>query len=161
MADFVERARQLMLEQTEKNRAPSWLLTELAVEKGRQLAKKHDVSEEAGLQALDEFEDKWKDKYAYAIKSWRTNWPRLATFFKYPPEIRKLIYTTNPVESFNRTVRKVTKTKSSFPTDDALIKLLYLITMDATERWTLSIRDWPQIMQQLTIHYGDRMEEFM
>lgn len=118
-------------------------------------------NEEAGLQALDGFEEKWKDKYSYAIKSWRTNWPRLATFFKYPPEIRKLIYTTNPVESFNRTVRKVTKTKSSFPTDDALIKLLYLITMDATERWTLSIRDWPQIMQQLTIHYGERMEEFM
>jgi len=84
-------------------------------------------NEKQGLEALDNFEKNWSKKYAYAVKSWRDNWKNLSTFFKYPQEIRKIIYTTNHIENFNRTIRKITKTKSSFTTDDSLFKLLYLI----------------------------------
>lgn len=118
-------------------------------------------NEEAGLAALDRFEDKWGARYSYAIKSWRTNWQCLSTFFKYPPEIRRLIYTTNPIESFNRSIRKVTKTKSSFPTDDSLFKILYLIVMDTSEQWKMSIREWGTIMNQLMIYYKDRIEAYL
>lgn len=118
-------------------------------------------NEETGLAALDAFEQQWGNKYSYAVKSWRNNWKNLSTFFKYPEEIRRLIYTTNPIESFNRQVRKVTKTKSAFTTDDALLKLLYLVTMDATEKWTISYDNWGQIIQQLGIYFGPRMEEYL
>ena len=115
-------------------------------------------NEEAGLQELNNFEQKWGQKYGYAVKSWKNNWPRLSTFFKYPEEIRRLIYTTNPIENLNRQVRKITKTKSSFPTDDSLLKILYLIIMDVSEKWTIAIDNWPQIVQQLSIYFGPRME---
>lgn len=116
---------------------------------------------EAGWTALEEVDEKWGSKYGYAIKSWRNNWSRLSTFFKYPEEIRRLIYTTNPIESFNHRVRKVTKTKPSFPTDDSLFKLLYLVIMDATEKWTLAYDNWGQILQQLTVHFGGRIDEYV
>jgi transposase-like protein len=116
------------------------------------------IDENSGLMALDEFEAKWGKKYPLAIKSWRTNWSELATFFKYPPEIRKLIYTTNAIENFNRQLRKVTKTKSAFVSDDALIKLLYLTTMNIIEKWTMPIKDWGQILDQLCIFFGDRVK---
>jgi transposase-like protein len=116
------------------------------------------TDENSGLMALDEFEAKWGKKYPLAIKSWRTNWSELATFFKYPPEIRKLIYTTNAIENFNRQLRKVTKTKSAFVSDDALIKLLYLTTMNIIEKWTMPIKDWGQILDQLCIFFGDRLK---
>lgn len=116
---------------------------------------------EAGWTAIDDMDTKWGTKYGYAIKSWRNNWNRLSTFFKYPEEVRRLIYTTNPIESFNHRVRKVTKTKPSFPTDDALLKLLYLIVMDATEKWTIAYDNWGPILQQLTVYFGPRMEEFL
>ncbi len=90
-------------------------------------------NEEAALASLDRFENRWKNSYSYAVKSWRNNWACLSTFFKYPPEISRLVYTTNPIESFNRSIRKITKTKSSFPTDDSLFKILYLIVMDASK----------------------------
>jgi transposase-like protein len=115
-------------------------------------------TEEAGLAALDRLEEKWAGKYAYAIKSWRSNWPCLSPFFKYPPEIRRLIYTTNPIESFNRQIRKITKNKGSFPTDDSLFKILYLIVMDESEQWKMSIREWGTIMNQLMIYFKDRVE---
>lgn len=95
------------------------------------------------------------------MKSWRNNWPCLATFFKYPPEIRRLIYTTNPIENFNRQIRKITKTKSSFPTDDSLFKLLYLIVMDESEKWKMAVKEWGTIMNQLMIHYKDRIEAYI
>jgi transposase-like protein len=118
-------------------------------------------NEEAALTALNTLEDKWGNKYGYAIKSWRNNWNRLATFFKYPQEIRRLIYTTNPIEAINHRIRKVTKTKTALPTDDALLKLLYLIVMDMTTKWTLPIHNWGQIVQQLSIHFGKRTEEYL
>lgn len=98
------------------------------------------VTEDAALAELDRFEEKWGDKYLIAIRSWRSNWEELSTFFKYPPEIRKIIYTTNTMESYNRQLRKVTKSKSIFPSDDALLKTLYLATMDISKKWTQAIR---------------------
>lgn len=118
-------------------------------------------NEAAGLLALDRFEEKWRCKYHYAVKSWRTNWECLSTFFKYPPEIRRLIYTTNTIENFNRSIRKITKTKSSFPTDDSLFKILYLIVMDASEKWTLAIPNWGIILNQLAIYFKERIESYI
>ncbi|MDB5052808.1 MAG: family transposase, partial [Bacilli bacterium] len=90
------------------------------------------VTEEAALLELDRFEEAWASKYPLIIRSWRNNWDELATFFKYSPEIRKLIYTTNMIESYHRQLRKVTKGKSIFPSDESLLKMLYLATMDVT-----------------------------
>lgn len=118
-------------------------------------------NEKAGLEALDKFEQLWGKKYMYAITSWRNNWKRLATFFKYPQEIRKIIYTTNHVENFNRAIRKVTKTKSSFPTDESLFKLLYLIVIDKTEKWTMPVRDWGLIINQMSVYFGERMTKHL
>ncbi|MBE6904967.1 MAG: transposase [Ruminococcaceae bacterium] len=81
-------------------------------------------------------------KYALGAKNWRANWPEPSTMFKYPPEIRTLIYTINAIENFNRQLRKVTKAKSAFVSDDALMKILYLATMNITEKWTMPIRNW-------------------
>ena len=114
--------------------------------------------EASGISALDEFEAKWGKKYSLAVKSWRNNWAELATFFKYPPEIRKLIYTTNAIENFNRQLRKVTKTKSAFVSDDALMKLLYLTTMNIVDKWTMPVKDWGQILDQLYMFFGDRVK---
>lgn len=118
-------------------------------------------NEESGLAALDRFEETWGSKYAYAIKSWRNNWQSLSTFFKYPPEIRRLIYTTNPIENFNRRIRKVTKNKGSFPTDDSLFKILYLIVMDALEKWTMPLQNWGMILNQLQVYFGERLEVYL
>lgn len=91
------------------------------------------------------------------MKSWRVNWPELSTIFKYPPEIRKLIYTTNAIENFNRQLRKVTKTKSAFVSDDALMKVLYLATMNITEKWSMPIQNWGMILDNLMVYFGDRI----
>ena len=102
-------------------------------------------------------EQKWGDLYAIALRSWRNHWDELATYFKYPQEIRTLIYTTNSMESYNRLLRKVTKSKSVFPSDDALHKSLYLATMDISEKWTQKIRSWTQILAHLSIYFEDRI----
>ncbi len=94
------------------------------------------VDEVTALEALDVFSEKWDKKYPKISQSWRTNWANLSTYFKYPQEIRRLIYTTNIIEGFNRQLRKVTKSKSVFPTDDSLLKMLYLAMMDITKKWT-------------------------
>ena len=114
-------------------------------------------TEEVALAALDEFEAKWGKKYPLGVKSWRVNWNELSTMFKYPPEIRKLIYTTNAIENFNRQLRKVTKTKSAFVSDDALMKILYLTTMQIVDKWTMPIRDWGMILDNLMVYFGDRV----
>lgn len=119
------------------------------------------VNEKDGEQALDMFEEKWSKKYPYAIKSWRAHWNSLSTFFKYPPEIRRIMYTTNPIESFNRVIRKITKTKSTFPTDDSLLKLMYLIVMDISEKWTMSIHNWSDAISQLSIYFGERITKHL
>lgn len=115
------------------------------------------ATEEAALENLDSLEENWGKKYPSSIASWRNNWPQLSTYFKYPPEIRKLIYTTNSIENFNRQLRKVTKTRTIFPTDDALFKILYLAMMDITKKWTGKSWDWGQTLNQLCIYFGDRI----
>lgn len=114
-------------------------------------------TEEAALEKLDELEDTWGKKYGASVASWRNNWPQLSTFFKYPPEIRKIIYTTNAIENFNRGLRKVTKSKAVFPTDDALFKSIYLAMMDITKKWTGTTWNWGQTLDQLMIYFGDRI----
>ena len=115
------------------------------------------VTEEAALLELDRFEETW-GKYPLIIKSWRQNWDELATFFKYPPELLKLIYATNMIESYHRQLRKVTKGKSIFPTDEALLKMLYLSTMDVLRKWTGRVQNWGQILLQLTVYYPERVQ---
>lgn len=116
------------------------------------------VSEEAGLAALEVFADKWESKYPLAVRSWRNNWSEISTFFRYPDAIRKLIYTTNMIESFHRQLRKVTKSKSIFPTDDSLLKMLYLATMDVSRKWNSRVPNWGMILSQFTIYFEDRMD---
>lgn len=113
--------------------------------------------EQAALSALDDFENTWGKKYPQIAASWRENWPNLSTYFKFPDAVRRLIYTTNTIEGFNRQLRKVTKSKSVFPTDDSLLKMLYLAMMDITKKWTGRRTNWSQIHAQLVIYYGDRM----
>ena len=100
----------------------------------------------------------WGDPYAIAVRSWENNWSELATMFDYTPEIRRLIYTTNSVESYHSRLRKVVKTKSSFPTPEAARKLLYLVTVNVTRKWTGPVREWAKILGQLAIHFEDRMQ---
>lgn len=115
-------------------------------------------TEELALEALDDLDEKWGKKYPSSISSWRNNWPQLSTYFKYPSEIRKLIYTTNSIENFNRQLRKVTKSKTIFPTDDALFKMLYLAMIDITKKWTGKSWDWGQTLDQLCVYFGDRIQ---
>lgn len=117
------------------------------------------VDEEAALNALDEFAAIWDSKYPRISKSWYDNWANLSTYFKFPQELRKLIYTTNTIEGFNRQLKKVTKSKSVFPTDDSLFKMLYLAMTDITKKWTGRRQDWSRIYAQLVIYYADRIPE--
>ena len=117
------------------------------------------VDEAAASAALDDFSKKWDAKYPKISDSWRTNWANLSTYFKFPEEVRRLIYTTNTIEGFNRQLRKVTKAKSVFPTDDSLLKMLYLAMRGITDKWTGRRQDWARIHAQLTIFYGDRIAE--
>ena len=117
-------------------------------------------TEEIALQELEAFGEKWNGKYPKIYKSWSSKWPQLATYFKYPEEVRKLIYTTNAIEGFNRQLRKVTKSRTVFPTDDSLLKMLYLAMMDITKKWTGRRQDWGRIHSQLEIYFEDRLERF-
>lgn len=115
------------------------------------------ASEAQALAALDAFEAGWGAKYPLAIASWRRNWSELSTFFQFAPELRRLIYTTNMIEGFHRQLRKVTKGKSVFPTDESLLKMLYLATRDVQRKWTMRIAHWGQILAQLTITFEGRI----
>jgi len=117
------------------------------------------VDEPAALDSLDDFDARWSPKYPKIVLSWRTNWANLATYFKYPQEVRTLIYTTNAIENFNRGLRKVTKAKAVFPTDDALLKMLYLAMMDITKKWTGRRKDWGTIHSQLEVFFEGRIPE--
>lgn len=114
-------------------------------------------SEKGALDALDDLELTWGDKYPIVIKSWRTNWANLATFFKYPEAIRRIIYTTNAVEGLHRQFRKVTKNRSIFPNDEALQKMLYLASRDITKKWTMSVPNWSLAISQLSIMFEGRL----
>ena len=110
-------------------------------------------------QRLGEFEDKWDGDYLPIGQSWRRNWARITPFFDYPPEIRKVIYTTNAIESVNMSLRKVTKNRGSFPSDEALLKLLYLALQNISQKWTMPIRDWKAALTRFTIQFQDRMTQ--
>lgn len=101
--------------------------------------------------------EKWEKKYPIVINSWNNNWHKLSTYFSYDEQIRKIIYTTNAVEGFHRQVRKVTKTKGVFPNDMALLKLIYLSTINISKKWTQPLHNWAITVQQLKIRFGDRM----
>jgi len=114
-------------------------------------------SEKAGREALEVFGTKWNARYPMIYKSWSTHWEDLNEFFNYPPEIRKAIYTTNAIESLNFQLRKVTKNRSSFPNDDAILKIMYLAIRNASVKWTMPIRDWGMALNQFAIYFGDRI----
>lgn len=107
---------------------------------------------------LDQFEEKWNDKYPYAIKSWRLNWDDLTVFFDFPAEIRKIIYTTNLIENLNGKIRKYTKNKMSFPTDEAVKKSVYLALMEATKKWTQPIPNWGLLLNQFMAIFEERVK---
>lgn len=109
---------------------------------------------EANLAKLDQT---WSPRYAIAVRSWKNNWEDLATFFRFPAEIRRLIYTTNTVEGYNRRLRKIIKTKGSFPNSEAARKLLFLANQDIFRKWTNPIVYWPKILNQLVIRFEDRL----
>ena len=117
------------------------------------------VDDAAALEALEVFAQRWDKKYQKISASWQDNWPNLSTYFKFPQEVRRLIYTTNAIEGFNRQLRKVTKAKSVFPTDDSLLKMLYLAMMDITKKWTGRRQDWSVIHAQLAVFFSDRMPD--
>lgn len=117
------------------------------------------VDEPSAEEALEAFSARWDKKYPKISASWRENWPNLSTYFKFPEELRRLIYTTNAIEGFNRQLRKVTKAKAVFPTDDSLLKMLYLAMLDITKKWTGRRQDWAVIHAQLAVYYTDRMPE--
>jgi transposase-like protein len=116
------------------------------------------ASEPLALEFLESFETIWGNKYPLIVNSWRANWSELSTFFKYPPEIRKIIYTTNMIESYHRQLRKVTKGKSIFPNDESLQKMLYLATMDVLRKWTGRVQNWGQILLQLSVFFPDKVK---
>ncbi len=110
-------------------------------------------------QRLGEFEAKWDDEYLPIGQSWRRNWARLTPFFDYPPEIRKVIYTTNAIESVNMSLRKLTKNRGSFPSDEALLKLFYLALRNISQKWTMPIRDWKAALTRFTIQFEERIPQ--
>lgn len=116
------------------------------------------VNEKMGLHYLEEAENKWGTRYPVIFKSWRHNWDRLSTFFAYTPAIRRIIYTTNPIESYHRMVRKVTKTKGAFSSEDAIVKQIYLATINANTKWQGQMFGWTAVINELSLRFGERLK---
>lgn len=116
------------------------------------------TTEEMAVIELENLDAKWGDKYSIVINSWHNNWENLSTYFAYPPDIRKIIYTTNALEGFNRQLRKFTKTKTIFPTEDSLSKCLYLTTVNIMKKWVAPAQNWSSTLAQLTIMFEDRID---
>ena len=111
--------------------------------------------------AFKDFAMTWEDKYPYSVQSWRTNWDELTTFFSFPLEIRKIMYTTNLIENLNGKIRKYTKNKLSFPTDESVMKSVYLAIREATRKWSMPIHNWGVVTNQFIIIFGERLTNFM
>jgi transposase-like protein len=118
-------------------------------------------TEEAALAALDELKEKWNDEYSLSVSMWERNWDRIRTMFRFTEEIRRLIYTTNAIESFHSQLRKVTRNRNLFPTDTSLLKLLYLATQNIVKKWTMKIPHWNKVLAQLSIHFGERVNQYL
>lgn len=119
------------------------------------------TTEEDALLALDQFSERWDDKYPQVSKSWRSHWENLNTFFAYPQEIRKAIYTTNAIESLNSVIRKAVKKRKLFPSDNAAKKVVYLAIMAASKKWTMPIQNWKMAMNRFIIQFEDRLADFI
>ncbi len=119
------------------------------------------TTEEDALLALDQFSERWDDNYPQISKSWRNHWENLNTFFAYPKDIRKAIYTTNAIESLNSVIRKAIKKRKLFPTDDAAKKVVYLAIMAASKKWTMPIHNWKMAMNRFIIQFEDRLADFI
>lgn len=114
-------------------------------------------TEEAALQALETFAGTWDNRYPQISRSWESNWSNLATFFAYPKDIRKVIYTTNAIESLNSVIRHAIKKRKVFPTDDSVRKVVWLAIQAASQKWTMPLRDWRVAMSRFIIEFGDRL----
>lgn len=119
------------------------------------------VTEEEALQALNEFESHWDEKYPHISRSWRNHWPNLSTLFRYPEDIRKAIYTTNAIESLNSVIRKAIRKRKLFPTDDSARKVVYLAIMDASKKWTMPIRNWKAALNRFMIEFEGRISDYV
>ena len=115
-------------------------------------------TKQAAKAALDDFAAAWEDKYSYAVKSWHDNWEDLTVFFEFPLEIRKIIYTTNLIENLNGKIRKYTKNKLSFPSDQAVMKSVYLATREATKKWSMPIQNWGIVLNQFLVLFEKRVQ---
>jgi putative transposase len=119
------------------------------------------ATEEEALLALEHFAERWDDKYPQISKSWRNHWTNLNTIFNYPPDIRKVIYTTNAIESVNSVIRKATKKRKLFPTDDSAKKVIYLAIREASKKWTMPIRNWKPALNRFIIEFEDRLTDYI
>ena len=119
----------------------------------------HASNKEQARADLDRVNDKWTSKYPNAMKRWYDNWDAISPIFKFSASVRKVIYTTNAIESLNSTYRKLNRQRSVFPSDTALLKALYLATFEATKKWTVTIRNWAQVFGELSIMYDGRLPD--
>ena len=119
------------------------------------------ISKEAAELELDKLDEKWGDKYPIVINSWCNKWENLSVYFKYPEDIRKVIYTTNTIESVHRQFRKLTKTKGAFPNENSLLKLLYLGIQNAQKKWTMPVWNWSLTLSQLAIFFEGRLDKYL
>lgn len=133
----------------------SWKDQRLFISELKKVYQANNV--ELGLHYLNQAEEKWGTKYPTIFKSWRNNWDRLSNFYKYPKALKKIIYTTNPIESFHRMVRKVTKTKGAFSNEDAIIKQIYLATINANTKWAGTMLGWNTVRNELNIYFAERL----
>ena len=115
------------------------------------------ISEQEASLELDRFAEKWDEKYPQISKSWRANWANLITIYDYPDDIRKVIYTTNAIESLNSVIRKSVKTRKVFPSDDSAMKVIYLAVEAASKKWTMPIRDWKPALNRFMIEYEEQL----
>jgi len=115
------------------------------------------ASEDAASAALSTFSEKWDPKYPLISRSWRTKWPEIIPFLKFPEAIRKVVYTTNAIESLNYSISKVTRNRQSFPSTESAMKLVFMALQNISKKWTMPLRDWGAAVNQFAIIYGDRV----
>ncbi|MBL1262678.1 IS256 family transposase [Methylomicrobium sp. RS1] len=132
----------------------SWKMRKQVADDLKRIYQSATVAE--AEQKLEEFETQWNDAYPSIAQIWRRNWDRIIPFFDYPPEIRRIIYTTNAIESVNMSLRKITKNRGSFPSDEALSKLFYLALMNISKKWTMPLQDWKAALNRFSIQFDDR-----